>query len=380
MMVLQISNEAVLAGSFLLALIVAVIISSIIYFVLRRGINALRSQFNTIPVQFQQINSDLTSLKLAVPQINSNVNDLKLALPRYEEVNDLKKQLFGMDEQQKIFINTVTSTLDSFKRGSAEEMNNIRTDMIKLAQDKSIEVAKTHIQSNSVSRDEFNVLKERIERVLGSEELVERLELLGTLFDTTNIRTLVWQCKLIRLTENGLAPDVEEGVLVQAGISLSSAKPFLKKLAEKGIVSTKKVESYYLVPEYTWLTTYAVDPDALQQSLQNYIKKEQEYQKYLRENTSLIEDGIIVVSEQYEVDSGFIDILCRDKNGLDVGLELKYPAASNTVIGQILRYKEDYRRKTVNGNMRFIVVAPKISTKLKDLLSANTIEYKEIPF
>lgn len=365
-MLLQISNEAVLGGSFLLAVIAAITISCFIYFVMRRALNGAKSQYNSIPTQFQQLNSEL--------------NSLKMALPRYEEVNDMKRLLGGMDEQQKTFIGLVTSTLDSYKRASAEEMNTVRTDIIKVAQAKSIEVAKTHIESNSVSRDEFNGLKDRIESVLASEEIAERLELLGSLFDSSNIRTLVWQCKIIRLTQNGLAPDAQEDILMQQGIPLATGKAFLKRLVEKGVVNAKKVESYNLIPEFTWLSTYAEDPDTLQHSLQNYVKKEQEYQKHVRDNVTTIEDGLIVVAEQYGVDSGRIDILCRDRNGFDVALELKYPAANNEVIGQTLRYKEDQKRRTGNGHMRFLVIAPKISAKLKDLLTSNTIEYKEIPF
>lgn len=252
--------------------------------------------------------------------------------------------------------------------------------MMKLAEDKSMEVAKMHVESISVTREEFDRLRERTERLLGAEELVERLEILGSIFDSKNIKTLVWQCKLIRLTERGLAPDAEEDAILQSGIPLSSAKTFLKKLDESGIVDVKKVDSYYLVPEFTWLLSYIENPDWLQQSLENYIKKEEEYQKYVRENIGLIEEGMIVVSEQFQVDSGRIDIVCRDKIGKDVGLELKYPAASNEAIGQILRYKEDYKRKTANENMRFILVAPRMSDKLKDLLSRNNLECREITY
>jgi len=363
-MLMQISSESVLGGSFLVAVIVAILISVIIYYLTRRSVHNLKSQFNSIPTQFQQINSDL--------------NSLKMSLPRYDEVSDLKRFLGEMSEQQKTFIGSVTSTLDGYKRASAEEIDNIRTDIVKIAQARSLEVAKTHLETNSVSRDEFDGLKERIETILASEEIAERLELLGSLFDSNNIRTLVWQCKLIRLTQNGLAPDAEEDVLTQEGIPLTTGKTFLKRLVDKGIVNAKRVESYYLIPEYTWLTSYAEDPDSLQNSLQNYIKKEQEYQKHVRENVATIEDGLIVIAEQYQVDSGRIDILCRDRNGLDVALELKYPAANNEVIGQILRYKEDQKRMTGNGHMRFVLVAPRISGKLKDLLVSNTIEYKEI--
>ncbi|MGI0015142.1 MAG: endonuclease NucS domain-containing protein [Nitrososphaera sp.] len=366
MLLLQISSEAILGASALLAVIVAIIISAIVYFFIRRGLKDMQSQFSPISSQIQQANSDL--------------NGLKMNLPRYEEIGEIKKQLATMTEQQGTFTASVSSTLDGYKRANVEEMDSIRRDIVKNAEAKSIEVAKAHVESNSVSRDEFDGLKERVDTVLESDEIVGRIELLGSLFDSGNMRTLVWQCKLIRLAQNGIAPDAEEDVLMQEGIPIASGKTFLKRLAEKGIVNSMKVESYYLMPEFTWMTAYAEDPDRLQRNLENHIMKEQEYQKHVRQNVATIEDGLLVVTEQYQVESGRIDILCRDKKGFDVALELKYPAANNEVIGQILRYKEDQRRRSGNGHMRFVVVAPKISTKLKELLLSNTIEYSEIPF
>ena len=109
-------------------------------------------------------------------------------------------------------------------------------------------------------------------------------------------------------------------------------------------------------------------------------KKEVEYQRYIIENIGLVEEGIRLIAEEFQVGSSRIDILCGDKNGKDVGLELKYPAASNEVIGQILRFKEDYKRKTGNQDVRFILITPQISDELKNLLMSNNLEYKEILF
>jgi len=366
MWLLQISNEAAIGLGSLLAIIIAFMISAIMYFVVRRGLNDLKSQLSPIPAQIQQTNSE--------------INSLKMDLPRFQEISDLKNQLGAMNQQQETFMTSVSSTIDTYKRASAEEISGIRKDVISNAEARSIEVAKAHVESNSVSRDEFDGLKDRVETVLASDEISERVELLGSLFDSANIRTLVWQCKLIRLAQNGIAPDAEEDVLIQEGIPVPTGKAFLKKLVDKGILDSKKVDSYYLMPEFTWLTSYAEDPDTLQRNLENHIRKEQEYQKYVKDNVSTIEEGLLVVKEQYQVDSGRIDILCRDKKGLDVALELKYPVANNEVIGQILRYKEDQKRRSGNGHMRFVLVAPKISTKLRELLVSNTIEYKEIPF
>ena len=359
---LQTSGEAIIAGSFFTALVV---VSLITYFVLRRGLNALKSQFNDTMGQFNQITDDLSSLKQD--------------LPRYDEVKDTKEQVRKMQDEQGNFTDIISAQIDSFKRAQSEESETVRRDIVELAERKAVEAARVHVESNSVSREEFDGLRQHTERFLGAEELAERLIILRELFDAGNIRTLMWQCKLIRLTEHGLAPEAEEDIMLQSGIPLSSVKTFLGKLDKNHIADRRKIDSYHLVPKYTWLLSYTENPDRLQRVIEN--KREEDYQKHISENTSVVEVGMILVSEQYEVDSGRIDILCRDKNGKDVGMELKYPEANNEVIGQILRYMEGYKRKNpgIHG-MRFILVAPKISDKLKKLLESDNLEHREITF
>ena len=397
---LQTSGEAVIAGSFFMALVVATVVSLITYFVLRRGLNALKSQFNDTTGRFNQIADELSNLKQDLPwydevkdtkeqvrkmqdeqgNLADELSKLKQDLPRYDEIKDTKEQVRKMQDEQGNFTGNISDQIDSFKRAQSEEIQKVRKDTVELAERKAVEAAKVHVESNSVSREEFDRLRQHIERSLGAEELADRLIILRELFDSGNIRTLMWQCKLIRLTERGLAPEAEEDVMVQSGIPLSSAKTFLRKLNEIHIADLRKVDSYHLVPEYTWLLTYTENPDWLQRRMENYIRREEDYQKHISENIGIVEEGMILVSAQYEVDSGRIDILCRDKNGKDVGMELKYPAASNEVIGQILRYIEDYKRKNDIQGMRFVLVAPKIPDKLKNLLASNNLEYKEITF
>ncbi len=63
-----------------------------------------------------------------------------------------------------------------------------------------------------------------------------------------------------------------------------------------------------------------------------------------------------------------------------MGLELKYPSAAIGVKRQILGYKNDYEQKSGRFDSRFIVIAPKIPEKLKELLGVDEIEYREIDF
>ena len=205
------------------------------------------------------------------------------------------------------------------------------------------------------------------------------MELLSQIF-STDIRVLTWQIRLFRLVEQGLAPEAEEDLLLSNGIPIGTGKSFLKDLLKLNIVASKKVDSYWMNPEYLWIMGYLTDPDGLKRQLENISKKEAEYQKYVRENLAQIEEGLIVISEQYKVPTGKIDIFARDRNGNDVLIELKHPLASSSAIGQLLKYREDYKKMSKNEKVRCILVAPQVPERIKDLLGQNQMEYKEIAF
>ena len=63
-------------------------------------------------------------------------------------------------------------------------------------------------------------------------------------------------------------PNYAIGLMLQSGIPLSSAKTFLRKSSEIHIADLRKVDSYHLVPEYTWLLGYTENPDRLQRRME----------------------------------------------------------------------------------------------------------------
>jgi hypothetical protein len=185
---------------------------------------------------------------------------------------------------------------------------------------------------------------------------------------------------VFKLLRGGLAPEAEEDHMIAKGIPVSPGIKFLKKLDEQGIADSKKVNAYYLNPEYEWIYSYIDNPDWLQKRLEDKIKKEKDYQQFIKNNLNLIEDGLLLEESEYQLATGKIDFVCRDSTGKMVGLELKYPVAATTVNRQLLGYKADYERKTGNTNTRFMIIAPKLSDSLKDLLAQEELEFKEINF
>ena len=271
--------------------------------------------------------------------------------------------------------------MNKFRLGTTEDLNKTKDEMIKDATERITQHATNQLTEHSVSREEFDSLKERIEKMLGADEVAERMEVLSLLFDSSQIRTLNWQCKLIKLLNGGLAPEAEEDLIVSEGIPKSSCEKFLKKLTRIGITEDRNISAFYMLPNFEWIYSYVENPDWLQKRLEGTIKKEKEYQQYIKNNLSKIENGLLLEHSEYELAPGSrIDFICRDSEGRAVGLELKYPAATFKVKRQILDYKHDYEIKSGRTDSRFFIIAPKIPENLKTWLVGDGFEYCEIDF
>ncbi|MEW6043078.1 MAG: endonuclease NucS domain-containing protein [Thermoproteota archaeon] len=270
--------------------------------------------------------------------------------------------------------------MNKFSATATEDLNKTKELMVKAAKEEVVKAANEHLSQNSVSKEEFEKLRERIEGMIGADEVAERMDILSNIFDTTKISTLNWQCKLIRLLEGGLAPEAEQNQILSAGVPPTSLKKFLDKLLEVGLIEERQIAGYYLLPEFEWIYSYVEKPDWLKNRMESRIKKEREYHEFIRNNLHLVEDGLMLEQDEYELATGKIDFICRSSTGQVVGLELKYPAATTAAKRQIQGYKIDYEQKTGRNSSRFIIVAPKIPENLKILLVQDGLEYKEVNF
>ncbi len=364
----------------ILAIAAAIIISAIFYGASQRSISAIKKRLQPLSNLDPKIQYDVSRIETDLRTAYQDLTSLKTNLPHTNEVASLQENIQKLCSDFTDLKENIDDQMNKFKLGTTEDLHKTKDEMIKNAAQTITDHANNHLVKNSVSREEFESLKERIEKMLGAEEVVERMEVLQSLFDSSQIKTLNWQCKLIKLLNGGLAPDAEEDLIISEGIPKSSCEKFLKKLTDNGITETKKVPAFYLAPEYEWIYSYVDNPDWLQRRLDGTIKKESEYQEYIRNNLHLIEDGLLLEKSEYELATGKIDFICRDTNGLAVGLELKYPSATTSVKRQILGYKNDYEQKSGRVDSRFIVVAPEVPEKLKELLGVDKIEYREIGF
>ena len=97
---------------------------------------------------------------------------------------------------------------------------------------------------------------------------------------------------------------------------------------------------------------------------------ENQLEHYLINNLHLIENGMICISNQYEVPHGRIDILAKDKNGTLCIIELKIEEDDKRLIYQCAYYPTQFNEK-----VRMITIAPDYSKRIIDGLSS--LEYVE---
>lgn len=97
---------------------------------------------------------------------------------------------------------------------------------------------------------------------------------------------------------------------------------------------------------------------------------EKDIEEILEEKLYLIEDGLRLIKRQFPVDSGFIDILARDKNNTLTIIELKITNNDKRSVWQCAYYPIHFNEPT-----RIICIAPNYTYKLyHTLLNVKNVE------
>jgi len=103
---------------------------------------------------------------------------------------------------------------------------------------------------------------------------------------------------------------------------------------------------------------------------------EYQLEQFLWKNPEIIEPGLKVIDRQRKVETGTIDLLCKDKSGKHVIVELKMDPSHDSV-SQIAKYiiglmKEGIPREQIRG----MLVAQYIEKDLQELCAFFNIEAK----
>lgn len=108
---------------------------------------------------------------------------------------------------------------------------------------------------------------------------------------------------------------------------------------------------------------------------------ESDIEDFLISHITLLENNLILISNQYKTPVGFIDILCKDMNDNFVVIELKKHRCSDKVVGQIQRYlvwvKENLTKKE---NVRGIIFLKNNNHFIKTSVRGSKFPIKIITF
>jgi len=114
------------------------------------------------------------------------------------------------------------------------------------------------------------------------------------------------------------------------------------------------------------------------------ITIENDLRDYLAENIFVIEKGITLIDKEYDTKQvGRIDLLCKDKTGKHVVIELKKGRTSDMVVGQTLRYL-GWVKENLNSNTRGIIIVnepdERLEYALKPLSGLVELKFYKVNF
>jgi len=104
---------------------------------------------------------------------------------------------------------------------------------------------------------------------------------------------------------------------------------------------------------------------------------EEEMQKAILLQPSIIEEGLKPITYEKKVEPGFIDVYGIDKDGRMVVIEIKRKTAGKEAVLQLAKYVESIKT-SVNREIRGILVAPQIAKGAQKLLVTLGLGYKPL--
>jgi RecB family endonuclease NucS len=104
---------------------------------------------------------------------------------------------------------------------------------------------------------------------------------------------------------------------------------------------------------------------------------EEDMQKAILLESSLVEEGFKPISYEKKVEPGFVDVYGVDKNGNFVVVEIKRKTAGNEAVLQLAKYVDAIKSR-VNRKVRGILVAPNIAKGVQKLLATLELDFKAL--
>jgi RecB family endonuclease NucS len=102
-------------------------------------------------------------------------------------------------------------------------------------------------------------------------------------------------------------------------------------------------------------------------------------QELLAADPTMIADGLVLVRREYPTDIGPVDLMCRDRDGAAVAIEVKRRGEIDGV-EQLTRYLEFLNRDATLRPVRGLFVAQEIKPQAKVLAGDRSIGWVEIDY
>jgi hypothetical protein len=139
------------------------------------------------------------------------------------------------------------------------------------------------------------------------------------------------------------------------------------------------LEKYTQVNNLLWFEFDKEDggPEEVMKSYGS-VSIENDLRNFLADNISIVERGLVLVKKEFDTgEVGRIDLLCKDRKGDHVVIELKKGRKSDEVVGQTLRYL-GWVQKTMSTKARGVIIVNEPDKRLEYALSplSSLIELK----
>jgi hypothetical protein len=147
----------------------------------------------------------------------------------------------------------------------------------------------------------------------------------------------------------------------------------------QSIKNLLSLEKYTQVNNLLWFA-FDQGEQGLEEAIKPYgsVSIENDLRDFLADNVFVIQKGLSLVGKEYDTkEAGRIDLLCKDKKGAYVVVELKKGRKSDEVVGQTLRYV-GWVEKKFGSKARGIVIVNEPDQRLDYALAPlrNLIELK----
>lgn len=113
------------------------------------------------------------------------------------------------------------------------------------------------------------------------------------------------------------------------------------------------------------LTEFYVKEKKEMDTLKEVKILEKDIENYIKFHPEILEEGLVLIGNQYKTEAGYIDILFKDKDKNYLVVELKKDKGTDKVVGQIQRYMVWVEENLARGNpIRGMIVVKKPDKRL----------------